>query len=391
MRDCDPVANSTLDGQLSQQTALARFGEFALKSDNLDAILHEACRLVGGALGTQVAKVMEVQPGSQTMLVRSGVGWPPGVVGHRTTDFGTRTAEHLALQTGEPVISPDIKAESRFEYPDFVKANGVQALATVLIVGAGERPAYGVLQVDSRTPRPFTDDDVQFLRSYANLVASAVERLRVEQELRTRAEEKERLLRELQHRVKNNLQTVMNLVQLRVRRARTSEATEALRAVGDGIEALRLVHDKVYQAENDTDRTCLGIYLAELAARLLHFHGKEVLAKVKLVTEVERQDVPLDFAIPLGLVTSEFITNSLKYAFGDRRGVIGLRVEESEPGLLRIALWDNGKGLPASRSGGTGLRLIEGLLRQVGAASEWDGTGGTKLAITARLPLEARP
>ncbi len=128
-------------------------------------------------------------------------------------------------------------------------------------------PAYGVLQVDSCTPRAFTDTDIQFLRGYANLLASAVERLRIVRELRDRAEEKERLLRELQHRVKNNLQTVMNLVSLRVRRARTPEVAQELRAVGDGIEALRLVPDKIYSANDGMDRTCLGTYLGLVRIR----------------------------------------------------------------------------------------------------------------------------
>lgn len=281
--DSSAVMDDDQDSRLNQQTVLARFGEFALKCSDLDSILHEACRLVGDALGTQLAKVVELQPGGRTMLVRAGVGWKPGVVGRVTTKLEARTPECHALETGEPVISPDIGAEDRFEYPDFIRDNGVQALVTVLIVGTDDKPAYGVLQVDSRTPRAFTDADIQFLRGYANLLASAVERLRIVRELRDRAEEKERLLRELQHRVKNNLQTVMNLVSLRVRRARTPEVAQELRAVGDGIEALRLVHDKIYSANDGMDRTCLGTYLGELAASLLRFHGTDASMQVQLI------------------------------------------------------------------------------------------------------------
>ena len=73
-------------GVLRQQTILARFGELALRSENLDEILTEACRLVGDALGTDLAKVMELQPGGETLLVRAGVGWKPGVVGEVTVE-----------------------------------------------------------------------------------------------------------------------------------------------------------------------------------------------------------------------------------------------------------------------------------------------------------------
>ena len=367
---------------LSQQAALAQFGEFALKSDDLDAILHQACRLVGTALNTHLVKVMELQEDGTTMLVRAGVGWKPGVVGNTRVGTGERTAERYALQTADPVVSPDIETEDRFDYPPFIRDNGVQALATVIIVGPDGKPPYGVLQVDSREPRAFTDDDTQFLRGYANLLAAAVERLRIVAELRDRADEKERLLRELQHRVKNNLQTVMTLVGRAVRRARHPEAVSALRGIGDGIEALRLVHDKIYQSDGGVDRTCLGTYLAELSASLLAFHGKEVLARIRLVSDIERLEVTSDTAVPFGLITSEFITNSLKYAFGDGPGVIGLRVEDTGSGAARVTLWDDGRGLPAERSGGTGVGLIDGLARQVGASTAWSGGDGTRLVLS---------
>ena len=70
---------------LAQQAALAEFGELALRTDDLDPILDEACRLVGLALGTDLAKVMERQADGRTLLVRAGVGWEPGLVGRLTT------------------------------------------------------------------------------------------------------------------------------------------------------------------------------------------------------------------------------------------------------------------------------------------------------------------
>ena len=375
---------------LTRKTALAQFGEFALKSDDLDAILHQACRLVGDALGTHLVKVMELQGDGETMLVRAGVGWKPGIVGEMRIGTGERTAERYALQTMEPVISPDIGTEDRFEYAPFIRDNGVQALATVMIMGPDGHPPYGVLQVDSREPRVFTDADTQFLRSYANLLAAAVERLRMLAELRQRAEENERLLQELQHRVKNNLQTAMTLIGRAVRRARHPEAVAALRGIGDGIEALRLVHESIYRAGAGTDAVCLGTYLAELAASLLAFHGKDVQARIRLVSDTERVGTTADAAIPIGLITSEFITNSLKYAFEDGSGTIGLRVEDAGAGLVCVALWDDGKGLPDARPGGTGISLIAGLARQVGATVSWSGSQGTRLELRLRAhPLAA--
>jgi len=169
---------------LRQQTILARFGELALRSDDLDEILTEACRLAGEALGTDLAKVVELQEDGRTLLVRAGVGWKPGVVGEATSKTTDDTSESHALRTGEPMISPDIAKETRFKYSQFLTDNGVRAVANVIIIGGQGKPPFGILQVDSREPREFTENDTAFLRSYANLLAATVDRLRVIAELR---------------------------------------------------------------------------------------------------------------------------------------------------------------------------------------------------------------
>ncbi len=163
---------------LRQQSTLASFGELALRSDDLNEILTEACRLAGEALGTDLAKVVELQEDGKTLLVRAGVGWKPGVVGVATIKVMDDTSEGIALKTGKPMISPDIATETRFKYPPFLSENGVRAVANVVIIGGKDKPPFGILQIDSRKPRQFTESDTAFLTSYATLLAGAVDRLR---------------------------------------------------------------------------------------------------------------------------------------------------------------------------------------------------------------------
>ncbi|MBN8898646.1 MAG: GAF domain-containing protein, partial [Rhodospirillales bacterium] len=174
------------DALLRQQSALARFGELALRADHLDDILTEACRLVSGALGTDLATVMEVQPDGKSLLVRAGIGWNPGVVVVVTVTAARGTSEGHALQTGEPMISSDIDHDTQFEFPAFLIEHGVKAVANVAIIGRDGQRAYGVLQVDSRTPRVFTESDTAFLSTYANMIAAAVQRLAATADLRER-------------------------------------------------------------------------------------------------------------------------------------------------------------------------------------------------------------
>jgi len=115
--------------------------------------------------------------------VRAGVGWKPGVVGVAKITVDADSSEGHALRTGEPMISPDIATETRFKYSQFLIDNNVRAIANVLIIGGQGKPPFGILQIDSHVPRQFTESDTLFLRSYANLVAAAVDRLRVHRAL----------------------------------------------------------------------------------------------------------------------------------------------------------------------------------------------------------------
>ena len=365
---------------LEQQQSLARFGELALRSDDLGEILNEACRLVGSALHTNLAKILELQEDQKTLLVRAGFGWGPDVVGKATIAVGPTSSAGHAISTGEPVVSNEIGKDDRFEHPEFLKRAGVRAVVNTIIIGDGGQPPYGVLEVDSRTPDRFTEDDIHFLRTYANLVASAVARLRMIGELRREAEEKAHLLDELQHRVRNNLQAMISLVRLQQGRAGSSEAAAELATIGQRIEALGLVHQKLYDS-GEVAQLSLGAYLGELSASLLRFRAPET-GNVRLVVDVEEMQLEPRRALPLGLIVNEFIVNSLKHAFDHGNGTIGIRLKAGPPGTVRLTLWDDGKGFPQQRDGGLGMQLIEGFAQQIGAAVEWDSDHGTQLTLT---------
>ena len=335
---------------LEQQQTLARFGELALRSDDLDEILNEACRLVGTALHTNLAKILELQEDRKILLVRAGFGWGPDVVSKATIAVGPTSSAGHAISTGEPVVSNEIGQDDRFEHPEFLKRAGVRAVVNTIIIGDDGQPPYGVLEVDSRTPNRFTEDDIHFLRTYANLVASAVARLRMIGELRREAEEKAHLLEELQHRVRNNLQAMSSLVRLQQGRAGSSEAAAELATIGQRIEALGLVHQKLYDSD-EVAQLSLGAYLGELSASLLRFRAPEA-GNVRLVVDVEEMQLEPRRALPLGLIVNEFIVNSLKHAFDHGNGTIGIRLKAGPPGTVRLTLWDDGKGLPQQRNGG---------------------------------------
>jgi GAF domain-containing protein len=109
------VASSREIELLRQQNVLARFGETALKFTDLDEILQQACSLVREALGSDLAKVVELQDDGVSLLVRAGVGWPSGIVGSVTVKAEEGSSEGYALLTGQPAISTDIDVEQRVQ------------------------------------------------------------------------------------------------------------------------------------------------------------------------------------------------------------------------------------------------------------------------------------
>jgi two-component sensor histidine kinase len=370
---------------VTRQRVLADFGEFVLRCEDLDTVLGEACHLVGEALGTDLAKILEIDHEKQELLVRAGVGWRPGIVGRMRLKLSEQSSEAYSIDQGGPVITRDIRHENRFDVPAFMREHGIVALVNVPIFVPGRR-AYGLLQVDSREPRDFGDEDTEFLRTYATILGPVIDRLHKVSDLRAALDANQRLLQELQHRTKNHISIITALVRMRIREVASEETRGELTAIGERIETLRLVNEQLYVA-GSTDRLRLRPFAMQLVENLVHLHRHQS-GGVKIDFAIEDVEFTPEVVVPLGLILNEFITNSLKYAFDGLGGTICVRVETLKGGVIRIHLADDGKGLPAAPHPpapgfGTGMRLIDGLARQIGAKPVWSSSpgGGTALRL----------
>lgn len=374
---------SNLEETEIRQKVLSDFSEFALRCDSLDDVLHEACRLVAEALNADLAKVLEVEEGGRSALVKAGVGWKPGIVGQERILFSERSSEGYALDRGEPVISRDINDENRFEFADFLIDHGVVSLVNVPIYLPGRKP-YGLLQVDSTEMRKFGDTDIQFLRTYATILGPVIDRLHKVQSLEQAATTNMRLMQELQHRVKNHLSIVVSLVRARARQTTSDDARAELMAVGKRIDTLRLVHEQLYR-NGMPDHLPLRPFLSQLVGGLCNLHESDA-GKIALDFSIEDIELAADVAVPLGLIANEFVTNSLKYAFGPEGGTISVTVTATGT-HLHFCLRDDGRGLAPSHEtsdagSGTGMKLIEALAEQLGGEPTWPETqAGTALCI----------
>ena len=379
------AAIARLDTRLRQQAAIAEFGAEALRTTDLDALLQQASILVAKGLEIERAKVLELAPEKDHLLVRAGIGWDPGVVGKATIGADRQSPAGHALLTGEPVVSVDFALEHRFRIPALLQEHNIRSAINVIIRGEGE--PFGVLEVDSTKVRQFDEDDIHFMQSCANLVASALDRLKAQTRLERALEERKVLLHELQHRVKNNLQEMSALVGLERRKIADPVARRPLEVLASRLEALSVVYRQLYMVNHHTEVPLDG-YLAELAGELFAFHGVDS-AEIASELRLAEMRVDIDSALPLGLITCEFIVNSFKHAFPQGRGCISLRLEQDGPGRARLTLADDGVGLQpqGTHPTGSGLQLIRRLVEQIGGELQVAGEGSTTMTIAFPLRL----
>ncbi|WP_119458521.1 histidine kinase dimerization/phosphoacceptor domain -containing protein [Rhodospirillaceae bacterium SYSU D60014] len=391
MTDADRNTSSGPDIVPQEQATIASFGDHALRTEDLQSLLQEAAVLAARCLRTEKAEILELLPDHQGLLVRAGCGWEPEVVGKAIIGVGLKSPAGFALQSGQPVISECLSREARFEIPALLDGHGIKSAANV-IIGGRDTP-FGVLEVDSNETRNFTDNDVDVLRGYANLLAAAIERLRsigalkaAAEELQAATAEKALLLRELQHRVKNNLQTVTSVVHLQQALADSPEVRASLETVANRLRAMSLLHSQLY-ALHRTNTIELDAYLRELCENLLRTAGDNA-EHIKLDMRLDRMIIAVDTGLPLGLIVNEFIANSLKHAFTDRRGTIIVTLKSAGDQAGELVLADDGIGQPRSgdlkKGSGLGLRLMQRLADQIDGTLEWRLDRGTEARVAFR-------
>lgn len=366
-----------------QRESLARFGMRALHSADLQAILDEACSSAAQGVDAQIGKVLKRLPGEGELLLRASVGIPPEIARPGTTRLPghSESAAGFALMTGEPVLS-HIPTETRFRVSELVRRCKICYSANVVIQFSDER--YGTLEVDRLDERPFTEDDVHFLQIYANLVGAAVLRHRTASQIDLLARERELLLRELQHRVRNDLQVISTLLSLEQREAIGLEAKARLDKIRAGVESLRLAHQHL-SAERPVGRVNLSEYLRALCLGRFQMQGIDPEGPIRLELALSEVVIDQDRAVRIGLIVNEFLTNSMKYAFPVGTGVIRVAAEAWSEGRVRIVLADNGIGFPDSAAqpgNGMGMQLSRLLAQSIDAEIAWSSDNGVELTIT---------
>ncbi|MGH2962934.1 MAG: putative bifunctional diguanylate cyclase/phosphodiesterase [Solirubrobacterales bacterium] len=178
-------SESTSRARALQQREVAEFGQRALVGTPVNRLMHDAATTLQRVLEVDIAGIAELQEGGSSLLIKAGVGFRDGVVGKATLPAGHRSQSGCTLATDGPVVVEDHLSETRFDASELARTTGVVSGVTVPI-NVGGAP-FGILGVQSLSSRRFGRDEVNFLQSIANALASAIERRNEEEEAHHRA------------------------------------------------------------------------------------------------------------------------------------------------------------------------------------------------------------
>lgn len=347
--------------RVRQQELLADYGVQALKGTPFPQLLHEAATVVALGLKAEFAKVLKYQPEENRFLVCAGVGWEPGVVGVATIGADTQSPAGYALKTGKAVISNHLDIEERFRTPELLLQYGIRRAMNVILEGDGS--PFGVLEVDSRSEGEFSESDIVFLQGVANILGMAIERQRMEGNLRAALDRQQLLLKESNHRVNNSLQIVASMLHLQSTNAENPDLRRELREAGSRIAAVARAHQRLYSS-NRIESLDLGVYLADVCKDL-----NASIPDCEINVSAEEGIIkPTDRAVAVALLVNELVSNAIKHAYPGAQCRIWVSLSR-KPASTLLTVRDEGIGLPVDfdlKAGRRlGMRLVNAFTKQL--------------------------
>ena len=379
--------------------ALTHVNQAIVHATERGAFLQEVCRSLVQFGGFPIAWVGWRDPKTSVVLPIAKWGDTSGYVDKIRAQADLGTHGHgpttIAIRENRAAVRNDFMNDPGTEpWREAAALAGIRA-SIALPIRSGGAPA-GTLNVYASQPGFFRAREVSLLEETAADVAFGIENLdrearrqEADTALRASLNEKEALLKEVHHRVKNNLQVIMSLLRLEGGRTAAEATKLVLRDMQGRIRSMALLHEALYRSGNYA-RVDLAEYLRDLVTQLFRAQSVDP-AGVRLVLDLSRVRLDIDRAIPCGLIVNELVTNSLKHAFASgRQGEVSVSLERDSSGRARLSVSDTGPGLPedfdARRSKSLGMQLVGDLSRQLGGQLEIRPGPGASFSVIFPAP-----
>ena len=386
-------AEAELMNSYKRSDLLARVAQRLLSAENPQAIVEDLCRIVMEHIDCQCFFNYLVDMPGRRMALNAYAGIAAeSAETIRKLDFGVAVCGCVA-RDGARMIAEHIDASEDIN-TQLVKSFGVKAYCCHPLSIEGK--LLGTLSFGTRTRPAFTSDQVSLMKAVADHVALAMHRLQAtkalresEGRLRASLAEKEVLLKEIHHRVKNNMQVISSLVDLQAAEVKDEAMQAVFKDIIFRVRSMAMVHEKLYQSE-DLAHVEFADYTRSLLGYLWRTQGAAAPG-VNLEMNLHPVYLPVDEAVPCGLMLNELFTNALKHAFVDRESgnvLVSLRSNAKKKVILSVG--DDGIGLPPEidikKARSLGLRLVEMLARQLHASVEMHNDNGTEFTVTFEVP-----
>jgi PAS domain S-box-containing protein len=374
--------------QLEVETALREAASVFSSTLESDVVLSHIAEQMARAIDATSAYICRFDETGQVNVVVAEYIGPEANEREQVSDLGAsypesdfewlemmREGRHDTAHVDDPDLD-EVEREMMQQY------GGRSTLYIPLRIG--EQPVGVVELWESRRRREFTADEIALCNAIGHNAVIALENASLYERIQASLQEKEVLLQEIHHRVKNNLQVISSLLNLQATRLGDSRAIDALRDSQDRVRSMALVHEKLYQSP-DLAQIDFADYTRALTRSLFGSYRDHVPG-IALRTQIDDTLMSVDIAIPCGLILSELVSNALKHAFPDGRSgeiIISLRAQEGSR-VLTVA--DDGVGLPQEMEvlhpESLGLELVNTLATQLDGTLTLEREGGTTCMVT---------
>lgn len=362
-----------------------------------DELFQEACRIAVAAGGFRMSLIAVVDRATGAVLPVASAGKDEGLMAQvgallAEPETAPNTMVGRAIRARLPVVSNDSVNDPRVLLRTRYVESEVRSIAVLPLLIADE--AVGVLALYSSEVDFFQEEEMKLLGELANDIAfckgairSRDHKMKADEALRASLKEKEALLKEVHHRVKNNMQVITSLLRLEANRIDHPTTKGVLKDMQNRILAMASLHEALYRS-NSFAQVDLESYLKELTNQL----QRSLVASPGQITfhlEVLPVGLDLDQAVPCGLIVNELVSNALKHGFPNgRRGEVRVIAEWAGEGLLRLRISDDGIGpsqdFAERRVKSLGLQLVADLARQLGGSLVIGPGPGAVFEVTFR-------
>ncbi len=300
---------------------------------------------------------------------------------HETFPAG-KTLTNYVIQLGKPLFAP-CKLQD-----ELIRQGEIEIIGTPSLIWLGvplkiENKVIGVIAVQSyKDPHLYTEKDLEILSFVSDEIALAIKHKQADEQIKRDLEEKEILLQEIHHRVKNNMQIISSLLKLQSAHIKDERALELFQNSRDRVKTMALIHDALYRSK-DLAHIDFADYVRKLTTQIFISYGANSNL-IKLNINIKDVLMDISTAIPCGLIINELVSNSLKYAFPKGKGEISISFTcKDQVNILRVK--DNGIGISGKidleNSSTLGLLLVNSLTKQLDGTLKLEKVKGTSFKI----------